>query len=77
MLPFAYLEFEGSHQQGKKRLYVNPSRVLKCLQPHELLPVIIRVITYILMHSNEFWFTLQVGGSGNVIDLIYILKHKR
>lgn len=71
MLPYAYLEFEGSHQQGKKRLPVNPSRVLKGLQPQELIPIIIRVITFILMHPQEFWFTMQVGGSDKAIELIY------
>lgn len=71
MLPSACLEFEGSHQQGKKRLPVNPARVLKGLQPQELIPIIIRVITYILMHPQEFWFNMQVGGSDKAIELIY------
>ncbi len=71
MLPSANLEFEGSHQQGKKRLPVNPARVVKGLQPQELLPIIIRVITYILMHPQEFWFNMQVGGSDKAIELIY------
>lgn len=71
MLPYAYLEFEGSHQQGKKRLPVNPARYLKGLQPQELIPIIIRVITFILMHPQEFWFTMQVGGSDKAIELIY------
>lgn len=71
MLPYASIDFEGSYQQGKKRLPVNPSRVLKGLQPQELIPTIIRIITFILMHPQEFWFSMQVGGSDKAIELIY------
>jgi DNA-binding CsgD family transcriptional regulator len=71
MLPYAYLEFEGSHHQAKKRLPVNPAKYLKGLQPQELIPIIIRVITYILMHPQEFWIIIQIGGSGNAIDRLY------
>lgn len=76
MLPYACLEFEGSHQQGKKRLPVNPARVIKGLQPHELLPVIMNVITYMLMHPMEFCFTMQISGSGNITDLVYCEAQK-
>lgn len=76
MLPNACFEFEGSHQQGKKRLPVNPSRVLKGLQPHEFLPVIIRVNTYILMHPQEFWINIHIGGSGNALDRLYAEAEK-
>jgi hypothetical protein len=71
MLPYAYLEFEGSHHQGKKRLPVNPAKAKKGLQPEELLPLSTRVLNYIIAHPNEFSLTMQVEGSDKAIELIY------
>jgi len=70
MLPETEFEFAGSQPQNTKFHRVRPARDSVGLQPAELLPLIIALITYIILHHRIFYVKIIVQCDDSLITQI-------